>query len=123
MVNLNFAAESKDIRATLTYKNSPNRDNSTFARRHIGPNEEQIEQMLQVLGVDSLDELIDRTIPAAIRLNKPLNLPEALSESAALAKLKAIAASNQVYRSFIGQGYYNCITPAVILRNVLENPG
>ncbi len=124
MVNLNFAAESKeDTHANPTYKNSLYRDNSTFARRHIGPDEQQIEQMLQVLGVNSLDELIEQTIPAAIRLNKPLNLPEALSESAALAKLKAIAASNKVYRSFIGRGYYNCITPAVILRNVLENPG
>ena len=125
MVNLNFAAESKikNTQANPIDKNSLNRDNSTFARRHIGPNEQQIEQMLQVLGVNSLDELIEQTIPAAIRLNKPLNLPEAQSESAALAKLKAIATSNQVYRSFIGQGYYNCITPAVILRNVLENPG
>ncbi len=125
MVNLNFAAESKieDTQANLTYKNSSNQIINTFARRHIGPDEQQIEQMLQVLGVDSLDELIEQTIPAAIRLNKPLSLPEAQSESAALAKLKAIAASNQVYRSFIGQGYYNCITPAVILRNVLENPG
>ena len=124
MVNLNFAAESKeDTQANPTYKNLLDRDNITFAKRHIGPNEQQIEQMLQVLGVNSLDELIEQTIPAAIRLNKPLSLPEALSESAALAKLKAIAASNQVYRSFIGQGYYNCITPAVILRNVLENPG
>ena len=125
MVNLNFAAESKtkNTQANPTYKNSSNNNTSTFARRHIGPNEQQIEQMLQVLGVNSLDELIEQTIPAAIRLNKPLNLPEAQSESAALARLKAIAASNQVYRSFIGQGYYNCITPAVILRNVLENPG
>ena len=125
MVKLNFAAESKtkNTQANPTYKNSSNNNTSTFARRHIGPNEQQIEQMLQVLGVNSLDELIEQTIPAAIRLNKPLNLPEAQSESAALARLKAIAASNKVYRSFIGQGYYNCITPAVILRNVLENPG
>ena len=125
MVNLNFAAESQieDTQANLTYKNSLDKNLSSFARRHIGANEQQIEQMLQMLGVGSLDELIDRTIPAAIRLNKPLNLPAAQSESVALAKLKEIAASNQVYRSFIGQGYYNCITPAVILRNVLENPG
>ena len=125
MVNLNFAAESKteDTQANPTYENYLNQNTSTFALRHIGANEQQIEQMLQVLGVDSLDELIAQTIPAAIRLNKPLKLPEAQSESAALAKLKAIAASNQVYRSFIGRGYYNCITPAVILRNVLENPG
>ncbi|HEY9771802.1 MAG TPA: aminomethyl-transferring glycine dehydrogenase [Coleofasciculaceae cyanobacterium] len=125
MVNLNFATESKilETEANSNYKNSLNQHTSTFAQRHIGPGQQQIEQMLQVLGIASLDELIEQTVPAAIRLNKPLRLPEAQSESAALAKLKAIAAQNQVYRSFIGRGYYNCITPAVILRNVLENPG
>ena len=127
MVNLNFAVET-EISETqaITYKNSLsslNQNTATFAQRHIGVDEAQIQQMLQVLGIDSLDELIEQTIPAAIRLNKSLNLPPAKSESAALAKLKAIASQNQVYRSFVGQGYYNCITPAVILRNVLENPG
>ncbi|MBE9043050.1 aminomethyl-transferring glycine dehydrogenase [Pleurocapsales cyanobacterium LEGE 10410] len=124
MVNLNFAVESKFSETqAVTYKNSSNQNIPTFAQRHIGVDERQIQQMLQVLGVDSLDELIEQTIPAAIRLDHPLELPEAQSESAALAKLKAIASENQVYRSFIGRGYYNCITPAVILRNILENPG
>ncbi len=125
MVNLNFATESKilETEANSNYKNSLNQHTSTFAQRHIGAGQQQIQQMLQVVGIASLDELIEQTVPAAIRLHKPLRLPEAQSESAALARLKAIAAQNQVYRSFIGRGYYNCITPAVILRNVLENPG
>ena len=124
MVNLNFTVESE----TINDQGNPSDKNfnnaiATFNSRHIGPDREQIQQMLQVLGVSSLDELIDKTVPAAIRLNKSLHLPEAATESAALAKLNAIAANNQVYRSFIGRGYYNCITPPVILRNVLENPG
>ena len=125
MVNLNIAAESKalETQANSTYKNSLDSRASNFARRHIGIDEQHITQMLQNLGIGSLDELIDKTVPEAIRLHRSLKLPAALSESAALAKLKAIASNNQVYRSFIGQGYHNCITPAVILRNVLENPG
>ncbi|MEN9520506.1 MAG: hypothetical protein RLZZ381_3094, partial [Cyanobacteriota bacterium] len=125
MVNLNLAAESQIATAEANFSAQSAIDQSTaiFAQRHIGINEQQIEEMLQILGVDSLDALIEQTVPAAIRLNKPLQLPVAQSESAALARLKAIAKQNQVYRSFIGRGYYNCITPAVILRNVLENPG
>lgn len=125
MVNLNFAGESKttETQANPTYKNSLNQNLNNFARRHIGVDEQQIDEMLQVLGVDRLDELIEQTVPQAIRLNKSLNLPQAQSESGALTKLKAIASKNQVYRSFIGRGYYNCLTPAVIVRNVLENPG
>lgn len=125
MVNLNLAAESQisKVQANSSDKTAVNRSTDIFAQRHIGVNEQQIEQMLEILEVDSLDALIKQTVPAAIRLNKPLQLPGAQSEVAALAKLKAIAKQNQVYRSFIGRGYYNCVTPAVILRNVLENPG
>ncbi|MEY2834262.1 MAG: hypothetical protein RLZZ574_3522, partial [Cyanobacteriota bacterium] len=127
MVNLNFTAESQISTAQVNSPNNttinPNQSTAIFAQRHIGVNQQQINQMLQILGVDNLDALIEQTVPAAIRLNKPLQLPVAQSESAALARLKAIAKQNQVYRSFIGRGYYNCITPAVILRNVLENPG
>ncbi len=125
MVNLNFAVESQtsNLQPNGTYKNSSHTDSLSFADRHIGVNEEQIQEMLQVLGLASLDELIDQTVPPAIRLNRLLQLPSAQSESAALARLKAIALLNKVYRSFIGAGYYNCITPPVILRNVLENPG
>ena len=125
MVNLNSVVESQLGSQTDSQAHSTPTNQSTdvFARRHIGVNEQQIEEMLQILGVDSLDALIAQTIPASIRLNKSLELPKAQTEAAALSRLKAIAAKNQVYRSFIGRGYYNCVTPAVILRNVLENPG
>jgi glycine dehydrogenase len=96
---------------------------STFAKRHIGPNPDDIQQMLAVLGFTNIDDLIDKTVPETIRFNQELKLPAAQSEFAALAKLKQIADKNQVYRSFIGMGYYDCITPAVIQRNILENPG
>ena len=94
----------------------------SFRQRHIGPSPDAIEQMLDVLGLPSLDALIDLTVPQAIRQKQPLKLEER-SEYAALAQLKEIASKNQVFRSFIGMGYYNCITPPVIQRNILENPG
>ncbi|MFN6179157.1 MAG: aminomethyl-transferring glycine dehydrogenase [Dolichospermum sp.] len=94
-----------------------------FTQRHIGPNPDDIQQMLDTLGISNLDDLIDKTVPEAIRFRQELKLPPAQSEYAALAKLKQIADKNQVYRSFIGTGYYDCITPAVIQRNILENPG
>ncbi|HEY9847856.1 MAG TPA: aminomethyl-transferring glycine dehydrogenase [Leptolyngbyaceae cyanobacterium] len=91
--------------------------------RHIGPTPEKIQEMLELLGVPNLDTLIDRAIPPAIRLQQPLQLPAPQSEYTAIAQLKEIASKNQIFRSFIGMGYYNCITPPVILRNILENPG
>jgi glycine dehydrogenase len=94
-----------------------------FAQRHIGLSATDIEQMLDVLGFSNFDDLIDKAVPAPIRLNRSLQLPPGMSEYTALAQLKAIAAQNQVFRSFIGMGYHNCITPAVIQRNILENPG
>ncbi len=96
---------------------------SSFAPRHIGPNSDDIQQMLKVLGFPSLDALIDQTVPRAIRLKQPLKLPEAENEYAALASLKKVAGKNQVFRSYIGMGYYDTITPPVIGRNILENPG
>lgn len=93
-----------------------------FAGRHIGPSPEEIEKMLTVVGADSLDDLIYTTFPDSIR-DDELNLPEALSEEEAIAKLRAIADKNQVFTSLIGQGYSNTFTPGVIRRNVLENPG
>jgi len=95
----------------------------TFANRHLGPTDENVQRMLRLLNVESLAELVDQTVPATIRLKQPLNLPPARSESEALAELRAIAAQNKVGRSFIGMGYYGCLTPAVIQRNILENPG
>jgi glycine dehydrogenase len=94
-----------------------------FARRHIGPTPGEIQQMLEVLGLSSLDDLIDKTVPAAIRIQQPLELLPPKSEHAALAELQEIAAKNQVFRSYIGMGYHDCITPPVIQRNILENPG
>ncbi len=94
-----------------------------FQTRHIGPNEPEQKEMLDFIGVGSLDELIDQTIPASIRLKSPLALPEAMSEHCFLNKLTEAAQRNKLFTSYIGMGYYNTITPPVILRNVLENPG
>jgi glycine dehydrogenase len=93
-----------------------------FIARHIGPDDAEIASMLQTVGYDSLDALTDAIVPAAIRQKNPLALPPAMSENEALAKIRAIADRNEVFRSFIGQGYYGTHTPLVILRNVLENP-
>src|SRR6266699_3624344 len=98
-------------------------DVDSFARRHIGPNEEEVRAMLRDVGFDSLGALIDATVPKDIRLKRQLNFPEAKSEGEALAELRAIAQKNEIARSFIGTGYYDCITPPVIQRNILENPG
>src|SRR5881628_3451999 len=95
----------------------------SFARRHIGPNEEEVRAMLRDVGFDSLGALIDTTVPKDIRLERQLNLPAAKSETEALAELRAIAQKNKLARSFIGAGYSDCITPPVIQRNILENPG
>jgi len=94
-----------------------------FVRRHIGPNAPETSAMLALLGHKNLDELIDAAVPKKIRLPKSLKLPAARSEFNALAELKRIAGENKVFRSFIGQGYYGTLTPPVIQRNVLENPG
>ncbi len=95
----------------------------SFVSRHIGPDADAIQQMLAKLGLSSLEALIDQTVPSGIRLADTLNLPQAKSEYAALAQLQEIASKNQIFRSFIGMGYSDCITPAVIQRNILENPG
>ncbi|MDD2385599.1 MAG: aminomethyl-transferring glycine dehydrogenase [Bacteroidales bacterium] len=94
-----------------------------FSSRHIGPRKEDYSVMLDKLGVSSIDELMNQIIPSAIRLKKPLNITEALSEYDYLGRVKAIAAKNKIYRSFIGMGYYGTAVPSVILRNVFENPG
>jgi len=94
-----------------------------FANRHIGPSESEIAEMLQQSEVESIDQLIGETIPQKIRLKKDLNLPRALPEDEYLENIRQIANKNRVFKSFIGMGYYETITPNVILRNVLENPG
>ncbi len=95
----------------------------SFSSRHIGPDAEAQDEMLRAVGVPSLDALIDQTIPSGIRFTKGLNLPPAETEAAYLRRLRAVAATNRVMRSYIGMGYYDTHTPAVILRNVFENPG
>jgi len=94
-----------------------------FVTRHNGPNSQDVQAMLNKINAPSLDALIDQTVPAAIRLKNPLNLPEGMSEHAFLAHLRGIAAKNKMYKTYIGLGYYNTILPPVIQRNVLENPG
>src|SRR5688572_4220442 len=95
---------------------------SDFVDRHIGPRQGEVEQMLDALGVESLDALVDQTIPAAIRLRGRIEIGEGVGEDAALAKLRAIASENVVLRSCLGMGYHPCVVPGVIQRNVLENP-
>jgi glycine dehydrogenase len=97
--------------------------NDWFAPRHIGPSPAERDTMLQTIGARSLDALIDEAIPAAIRLRQPLNLPPAESEHQYLRRLTRIARQNRIFRSYIGLGYHDTITPSVILRMVMENPG
>ncbi len=98
-------------------------ESAPFARRHIGPSPAQIEAMLASLGLGSLDELVDRCVPRSIHSARALELPAPSSEAEQLELLRAIADQNAVYRSYIGMGYSDCVTPAVIQRNILENPG
>jgi len=101
----------------------PTRHPDRFVDRHLGPDSRDIEEMLAALGVRNLDELIDRTVPASIRLKKPLDLPPGRSEFGLLREVAEIAAKNQIFRSYLGMGYSDTVTPPVIQRNVLENPG
>ena len=94
-----------------------------FIERHNGPRDEEIKKMLSKIGVKSADELIDQTIPKSIRLPKPLNLPKGMNEYEYLNHIKAVGNKNKIFRTYIGLGYYNTITPGVISRNILENPG
>ncbi|MCW3119112.1 MAG: gcvP [Chitinophagaceae bacterium] len=94
-----------------------------FAGRHIGPHGTDTQKMLETIGVASLDELIDKTVPPSIRMKKPLNLPAAMSENDYLSHIKELSLKNKIFNNYIGQGYYDTITPSVILRNVFENPG
>ncbi|MCH2324935.1 MAG: aminomethyl-transferring glycine dehydrogenase [Pseudomonadales bacterium] len=94
-----------------------------FIDRHIGPEDGQVAEMLETLGLESLEQLIEKTVPASILSERPMSVGDPMTENDALAKLKAIAGKNKQSRSFIGLGYYDTHTPNVILRNVLENPG
>ncbi|NBR20205.1 MAG: glycine dehydrogenase (aminomethyl-transferring), partial [Proteobacteria bacterium] len=94
-----------------------------FQRRHIGPSSSEQDKMLKTLNLDSLESLIDEAVPASIRMNQDLELPGSRTEVDVLQELKSIASENTIARSYIGMGYYDTITPNVILRNLLENPG
>src|SRR5690554_3049834 len=94
-----------------------------FENRHISTRQKDLPEMLRTIGVSSIDELIDKTVPEQIRLKEKLNLPAALSEADYLKKMEQVASKNTVFKSYIGQGYYDVNTPTVILRNVFENPG
>jgi glycine dehydrogenase len=98
-------------------------DRESFQSRHIGPDAREADDMLKVVGASSLDALIDEAIPPRIRLKRPLNLPDGVSEHHFLSQLQRTASRNAQFRSYIGLGYYDTVTPSVILRNVLENPG
>ena len=94
-----------------------------FHKRHIGPNSEDLNKMLDIIGVKSIDDLVSETIPDAIRSKAELNLPNPLGEHEFLDKFKSIMSENIVAKNYIGMGYYNTLTPTVILRNIFENPG
>ncbi|MEI7595525.1 MAG: aminomethyl-transferring glycine dehydrogenase [Bacteroidota bacterium] len=94
-----------------------------FMLRHNGPRPHEVAKMCEVIGTASLDQLIEETVPASIRLKKPLNLPDGINEYQYLNHIKELGAKNKLYKSYIGLGYYNTITPSVIVRNILENPG
>lgn len=96
---------------------------NNFTRRHNGPNTNDLPEMLEKVGVDSLDQLIDETLPRAIRLKKPMKLAPGINEYEYIEHLKTLAGKNKLYKSYIGLGYYNTIMPGVIQRNILENPG
>src|SRR5204863_2376206 len=95
----------------------------SFVPRHVGPDERDVAEMLKTLGFSSLDQLIDATIPRKIRWREGLDLPKGLTELEVLTYFRALATKNQVFRSFIGMGYSDCVIPPVIQRNILENPG
>ncbi|MEP6681902.1 MAG: aminomethyl-transferring glycine dehydrogenase [Parafilimonas sp.] len=96
---------------------------SEFTGRHIGPDETETQEMLKMIGEKSVDDLIDKTVPSSIRMKHELDLPAAMSEYEYLQHIKNISLKNKLFKSYIGQGYYDTITPSVILRNVFENPG
>lgn len=94
-----------------------------FASRHIGIRKEDLPKMLETIGVESIDQLINETIPSEIRLKKPLDLNREMSEHEFLSHINSLSLKNKVYKTYIGLGYNECITPSVIKRNILENPG
>ena len=95
----------------------------SFLKRHLGPEAKDLKKMLETIGVETLDQLINETIPSSIRLDKDLDLPDGLSENDYMEHIRSLARKNKIFKTYIGLGYYNTITPPVILRNIFENPG
>src|SRR5882757_7941537 len=120
-------APIKELTPTVTLSPNPLSNFAphpdTFPRRHIGPGAEETAAMLRLLGYSTVDALIDEAIPAQIRLRRPLQLPAGRHEHEVLTALREVASQNQVFRSYLGMGYYDCLTPAVIQRCLQENPG
>src|SRR3982075_71940 len=108
---------------TTTIRTAPAAGADSFVPRHIGPSEHEIQEMLATIGYASLDELIDATIPPAIRFRRPLAIHAGRSEREALDAMRTVARKNQIFRSYLGYGYSDTFTPPVIQRNILENPG
>ncbi len=122
---MTFAIQRDRTGATAGSATAGGRSTYSFADRHIGPRPEDVREMLHVLGLDSLDELIERTIPSSIRPANPPDMPavgEGITEQEALARLRSLASRNKVFKSYIGMGYSDCFTPPVILRNLIEDP-
>jgi len=107
----------------MTTPSNPLAHPDVFVRRHIGPSPEEQQHMLKAMGLASLDALVAETVPASIRMAKPLALPAGMTEAALLERARELGSKNQVWRSYLGMGYADCITPPVILRNVIQNPG
>ena len=120
---MNSAAAPEIEKPTAQTPASPAPELSSFVSRHIGPNDEEVAQMLETLGFETLADFLDATVPKDIRLANPLDLPAGKSEQEALAELREISLKNKVARSFLGAGYSDCVVPPVIQRNILENPG
>ncbi len=118
------ASRSSQVKTTATtLAHDPLAPTDTFLRRHIGSNETEVAQMLEFLGFKSLDAMMEAAVPKPIRISKSLSLPKPLGEHAALAQLKQTLGRNKVFRSYLGMGYHHTVTPPVIQRNILENPG
>lgn len=114
---------ARSLRAALRPVSSTFPGTDTFARRHIGPQEKDIDAMLKVVGASTLDELTDKIVPSNIKIQRKLWEEPALTESELLSDLRELGSKNKQYRTFIGQGYYGTKTPSVIIRNLLESPG
>ena len=116
------AMKNRDQEKEYGPKAGEGMSHDAFSRRHLGPRETDTEEMLKVLGLNSFGDLIAKAAPRSLLTQRPLDLPPALAETDLLARARELASANQIFKSYIGLGYYDCLTPTVILRNILENP-